>query len=90
MDEISQEGISKIIEIAGKRVPSDGKVPPNLRMQLMEALAKLKMDFQTPIEGTIEMASGVCDSPDLHLFSLSGDCALTWNINEVGYARCNG
>ena len=59
MGGISPEDIRKIIEIAGKAVPDDLQVPDNDRTALMRALAKLKVSFQTPVEGTIELAAGV-------------------------------
>ena len=68
MDPISHEDITKIVEIAGKAVPGDLKIPENDRFALMGALAKLKMSFQTPVEGTIEVAAGVQIS--VHSYSL--------------------
>ena len=61
MATITQDDIAKIIEIAGKAAPPphDSGIPENVRSDLMKALAKLKMDFQTPVEATIELASGV-------------------------------
>ena len=58
-DEINHDDVTKIIEIANKSASGELKLPESDRQKLMVALAKLKGAFQTPVEATIELASGV-------------------------------
>ena len=57
--EISRDDVTKIIEIANKSASGELKLPEPDRQNLMKALAKLKGTFETPVEATIELASGV-------------------------------
>jgi hypothetical protein len=61
MSHITVEDAEAVINIAQKCSSEQAILPETTRAGLILALEKLKMQFQTPAEATMELFEGVCD-----------------------------